>query len=129
MRAYDDDLLGSWASVTADLVTFCGSKGLSVYSKISDALGSMADPPPPFGGLHDSFSLPAIVAMMAISTMDRAYLETISKEEIDFTTSRIKGERTVEMPDRYMPLEAHTRPEPIVLSDLKTPADYATAPC
>ncbi len=46
MRAADEELLGSWASITADLITFCRSKGLSAYARIADALDSMADPPP-----------------------------------------------------------------------------------
>jgi len=28
IRAADEELLGSWAAVTADLITFCKSKGL-----------------------------------------------------------------------------------------------------
>ena len=39
------------------------------------------------------------------------------------------GERSVEIPGRYAPLKAPTRPDPIILPDLRTPQDYATAPC
>ena len=36
---------------------------------------------------------------------------------------------TVEIPGKYNPLEAPSRPELIVLPDLRTICDYATAPC
>ena len=44
MRAADEELLGSWASITPNLISFYRSKGLEVYTKIVDALDSMADP-------------------------------------------------------------------------------------
>ena len=57
-------------------------------------------------------------------------MEIIPKEEIDFSTSLIMGERTIEIPDFYTPLEVPTRPETIVLPERRTPADNAsTAPC
>ncbi len=45
VRVADEELLGSWASITADLISFCRSKGRGVYSEIADALDSMADIP------------------------------------------------------------------------------------
>ena len=130
VRAADEELLGSWAAVTADLITFCRSKGLSVYSQIADALDSMPDPPPlPTDADRDAPLHPAIEAMMTVSTRAHAFLETIPKEEVDFATSLTMGERTEEVPGRFSPLEIPTRPDPIVLPDLRTPADYATAPC
>jgi hypothetical protein len=56
-------------------------------------------------------------------------MDTIPKEEINFTTSLILGERTNEIPGRYTPLKTPTRPDVIVLPDLRSPADYATASC
>ena len=43
IRAVDEELPGSWASVTTILVVFLRSKSLSVYDKLSDALDAMAD--------------------------------------------------------------------------------------
>ena len=45
IRAADEELLGSWASITSDLITFFRSKDMPVYTKLADALDSMADPP------------------------------------------------------------------------------------
>ena len=72
---------------------------------------------------------PTIDAMMTVSTKAHAFMGTIPKEEVDFATSLIMGERTEEIPGRFSPLEAPTRPEVIVVPDLRTPTDYATAPC
>ena len=86
----------------------------------------MADP-------HDSpHEVPphsAVAVMVAVSTRAHAFLESIPQEEIDFTTSLIMGKRSMEISGRYLPLEAPCRPKPIVLPDLRTPTDYATAPC
>jgi hypothetical protein len=67
--------------------------------------------------------------MMVVSTRAHAYQETIPKEEIYLSISLIIEERTFEIPSRCTPLEAPTRPEIIVLPDLRKPDDYATAPC
>jgi len=41
IRAADEELLGSWASLTANLIVFLRSKSLSVYDKQADALDAM----------------------------------------------------------------------------------------
>jgi len=129
MRVVNKELLGSWASITADLITFCKSKGLLSYSMIADALDSMADPPPPHEEHQIACIHPAIAAMKTFSVRAHTFPETISNDEINFTTSLIMGERTVEIPGRYMPLESATTSDMIVLPDLRTTADYATAQC
>ncbi len=66
----------------------------------------------------------AIESMLAVSTRAHAFFDTIPQAEINFTTSLVMGERTVEIPGQYSPLEQPSRPDPIVLPDLRTPADY-----
>jgi hypothetical protein len=74
----DEELLGSWAAVTANLITLCRSKGLSSYSHISDALDSMVDSPPtPMDEDHAPPLHPAIDAMMTFSMRSHAFLGTI----------------------------------------------------
>jgi hypothetical protein len=126
MRAADEELLGSWASITADLIAFCRSKNQSVCTKIADVLDSMIDFNDP---LTDNPLPPAIAEMMAVSTRAHGYLESTPQAEVDFATSVIKGERMVAILGRFAPTEAHDKPEPIVLPDLRTPTDYASAPC
>ncbi len=126
IRAADEELLGSWASVTSDLITFFRSKDLMVYTKLADALDAMAD------SLDDHSNvviIPAVETLLAVSERAHAFLKSIPQAELDFTTSLCMGERTVAIPGRYAPLEAPSRPEPIVLPDLRTLADYATASC
>jgi len=48
---------------------------------------------------------------------------------MDFSTSLTLGERLVEVPGRFVNLESHTKPEPIVLPDLRVPSDYVTTAC
>ena len=79
MRAADAELLGLWASITFDLVTFCQSKGMSVYSRIANALDSMADPPSL--DEHQAPSPhPANDVVMTVSTTAHAFLEIFPKE-------------------------------------------------
>ena len=106
--------------------TFFRSKDLPVCTKLADALDAMADSPET---LIEEPAIPAIESMLAISARAHTFLETIPQIETDFATSLVMGERTVDIPGRYSPLEAPTRPDPIVLPDLRTPVDYATAPC
>ena len=111
-------------------MNFCRSKGLSAYSKIADALDSMADThPTSMDEVHAPPLHPTIDTMMRVSMRAHAFLGTIPKEEVDFSTSLIMGERTEEIPGRFSPLEVPTRPDVIVHPDLRTPTDYATAPC
>ena len=48
---------------------------------------------------------------------------------MEFATSTVMGERVVEILGRYAPREATTRPERMVLPDLRVPGYYATATC
>jgi hypothetical protein len=56
-------------------------------------------------------------------------METIHKEETDFSTSLIMGERTTKIPGRYSPLEAPTTHGIIVFLGMRAETDYANAPC
>jgi hypothetical protein len=126
MRAADEELLGSWASITSDLITFFISKDLLVYSKLAEALDAMADIP---GDSSNVVIIPAVETLLAVSGRAHAFLGNIPQSEIDFTPSLVMGERTVAIPGHYDPLVAPSRLELIVLLDPRTPADYATATC
>ena len=129
MRSADEELLGSWASITADLIKFFRSKDQSIYTDLASALESMADEDEEPLGPTPAPPIPAIAALMTVSTRAHAFLSEIPREEMEFDTSLVMGERTVEIPDRYTPLELPLRPEQIVLPDLRTIREYATAPC
>ena len=126
IRASHEELLGSWASVTANLIVFLRSKSLSVYDKLADALDAMVDDDTDD---TDSPVIPAIASIMAVSARAHTFLADITKSEMDFATSLTLGERLVEVPGRFVNLETHTKPEPIVLTDLRVPSDYVTTPC
>ena len=125
IRAAYEELLGSWASVTANLIAFFRSNCLNVYDKLADALDAMAsentDPV--------TSVIPAVALLLAVSTRAHGFLEDISRAVIDFATATVLGERLVEIPGRFAPLEADVKPKPIALPELLAPADYATAAC
>ncbi len=73
--------------------------------------------------------IPAIAALKIVSTRAQVFLSDIPQTELDFTTYLVIGERTVEIPGRYTPLETPSRPESMVLPDLRSLCDYAKAPC
>jgi len=126
IRAADKELLSSRASITSGLITSFRSKDIPVYSRLADALDSMVDT---HDTVPDETTIPTIESMLAASTRAHAFLDTIPQVEIDFTTSLIMGERTMEIRGRYSPLEQPSRPDPIVLPDLRTLVDYVDAPC
>jgi hypothetical protein len=65
---------------------------MTVYTKITDALDSTADPREQ---PHDNPPYSAVVAMLDVSTRAHAFLESTPQAIINFTTSRIIGERTL----------------------------------
>jgi hypothetical protein len=66
---------------------------------------------------------------MAVSTRAHAFLFEIPQAELEFATSIVIGEKLVEIPDRYSPLDAPSRTEHIVPPNLPTLRDYATTSC
>ena len=43
IRAAYEEMIGSWASITADLITYFRAKSLSVYDELANALDDMSD--------------------------------------------------------------------------------------
>ena len=115
--------------MTADLIKFFGSKDPNIYNDIANALDSIADAEADPVDPSIAPPIPAVAALITVSTRAHAFLTEIPKVEMEFATSLVMGERTVEIPGRYNPLEAPLRPELIVLPDLRTICDYAEAPC
>jgi len=124
IRAANEKLLGSWASVSVDLISFFRSKDLTVYDNLANALDAMANE----DGDQISPAIPAIASLQTVSTRAHIFFSDITQTEMDFATATILQERLVEMPGRFAS-ETTEKPEPMVLPVFKTPADYATAPC
>jgi len=106
IRAADEELLGSWASVSADLVSFFRSKGLTVYDKLANALDAMANE----NDDQTSPVIPTMASLLAVSTRAHVYLANITETEMDFVTSTLLGERLVEIPGRFAIIEATKNP-------------------
>jgi hypothetical protein len=108
------------------MIVFLRSKGLSVYDKLANALDAMADDDV---GVTEIPVIHVVGLVMSISVRAHTFLADITQSEMDFATSLTLGERIVEVPGRFNNQETHTKPEPIVLPDLRMPVDYVTAAC
>jgi len=111
------------------LIKFFRSKDLNIYTDLANALDSMADAEDDPVDPSISPQIPAVAALMTVSTRARAFLSKIPFKKMEFATTLVMGEKTVEIFGRYNPLEAPSRPELIVLPDLRAICDYATASC
>jgi hypothetical protein len=94
--------LGSWASVTANLIAFFRSKGLGVYDRQADALDAMADEDTD----PTTHVIPAVTSLLVVSTRSHGFLEDITRAEMAFATATLLGKRLIEIPGRFAPMEA-----------------------
>jgi hypothetical protein len=128
MRATEEDILGSWASITADLINFFRSNDLSIYSAPAYALDSIKDTDVEPTYITLTPSILVFAARMAMSSRTHAFLSDIPQVELEFSTSMVMGERIVEILCNYTPMEAPSRRKHIVLLYLRSLFDYATGP-
>jgi hypothetical protein len=101
-RAADEELMGSWASVTFNLVAFLRSKGLSIYDKLADALDAMAVE----DGEPEDQCFSAVASLLSIYNRSHTLLADVPQREMDFATSVVPGERVVEVSGKYSPLQS-----------------------
>jgi hypothetical protein len=73
--------------------------------------------------------IPTVASIMADNARAHTFPADITQSEMDFATALTLGERLDEVPGRFVNLETHTKPEPIVLPNLRVPSDYVTAAC
>jgi hypothetical protein len=123
IRAADEEMIGSWASITADLITYFRAKNLPVYDELANALDDMADEN------TETTGVPAVQSFLAVSARAHAFLEDMTDAEMEFATSTVMGERLVEIPGRYIPADEAAKPERVVLPEPRLPADYVVATC
>ena len=123
IRAADEEMIGSWASITADLITYFRAKSLPVYDELAEALEAMADEE------TETNRVPAVQSLLAVSARSQSFLADMTENEMDFATATVMGERLVEIPGRYTPADESAKPERVVLPEPRMPADYATATC
>ncbi len=87
--------MGSWASITADLISFYRSKGREFYTKIANTLDYVANSPE-HHQVHSPH--PAVDVLLTIFIRVHAFLESIPNVEFDFFTSLVISKRNVEIP-------------------------------
>jgi hypothetical protein len=106
IKAADEELLGACVLVSANLIVFLRTKGLSGYDRLGDAPDVMVD------NEEDAMVpiIQAVTSLVVASARAHTFLFNMTQIEIDFATSLTLGERLVEIPGRYSPLVAHTKP-------------------
>jgi hypothetical protein len=104
------ELLGSWAAITSDFITSFRSKGVTVFSQPIDALDVIVEGTDnPSNEQPVITTIPAVTAMLAVSTRAHAFFTDIPLTKMHFATTHVMGERTIEIPGRYAPAEAPSR--------------------
>ena len=74
MRAAYENVIGSWASVTTDLVSFFRSKSLNVYDKLVDVLEIMANE-----DITTTIAIiPEVSSLLVVSTRAQVFLADIT---------------------------------------------------
>ena len=122
-------MLGSWAGVTSDLITLFKSKGVIVYSQPIYALDTMVGSSNnPSNDQPVVATIPTVTVMLVVGTRAHTFLSDILVVEVDFATKPVMGKREIEIPSRYAPAGAPSRPRRLVLPGLRTPMEYASAP-
>ncbi len=76
IKAAHEELLGSWASVTTNLIVFIRSKSLSIYDKLANALDAMAD-----DDVEDTRVpvIPTVASLMTVSARAHTFLTNITQ--------------------------------------------------
>jgi len=99
VRAADEEMLGSWASISSDLITYFKSKNLPVYDSLVEALDEMADE----DHNQENTIILVVESLLAVIARARVFLADILVAEMEFATSTVMGERLVEIHGRYTP--------------------------
>ncbi len=84
IRASHEELLGSWALATADLIKVCRSKDLQVYSAMANAFDRMADSNARSNPQDPFVIFPVVDALLAISSRAHSFLADIPITELEF---------------------------------------------
>jgi hypothetical protein len=131
-RAADEELLGSFAGIAASLIAFCSRTELPVYIVIAEALESMGDVEDmlnegnPIMEEGQATTVEAIQAVRSAATRVATYPPT--DDELLFATQLVRGHGVVEIPGKWS-RQCDPPPEPIVIPEPRSLADYALAPC
>ena len=124
--------MGSYAGITSSLISFCTRTELTVYIKIAEALEDLDPPESPDSS--EATNLPVRTPCTDVSEVlevaGRAYAPSarVKSEELQLATQLVRGHGVVETPGAWNK-EADAPPEPIVLLEPRSLADFVTAPC
>jgi hypothetical protein len=127
-RSADEEFLGSFAGISASLISFCRSTGLPVYFAIAEALEDMGGAVELLSGDDASPTPLPILQVREVASRTFASLPP-SESAFTLATQLVKGHSVVEIPGRWSMEGVHNPPEQISFPDPRSLSDYTLAPC
>jgi hypothetical protein len=124
-RSADRELMGSFAGISASLVSFCRSTELPVYIAIAEALEGMYDDAELLSrGVEDSTPL----SILLVKEVAARTLPPPSTASFTLAAQLVKGHASVEIPG-LLSREGDIPSEPIYLPEPRPLSDDPLAPC
>jgi len=120
--AADEEYMGSFVGIAAELISFCKSMELPVYIRLAEALEGTKD-------------LGATAGCATITGVQETYgrlerlREPLTDEESKTVTELVRESRLVEVPGAFDSERLDPIPEPLTLTEPRLLMDYTTAPC
>ena len=127
-RAADEEFMGSFASISAALISFCRRTGLPVYISIAEAIERMGDTAEMLE-VQDIDPSPMVHTILEVSEVaERTPMEIPTDDQLILATELVRGHSVVEVPGRWNKT-GDRAPDPITLPDPRPLTDYVLAPC
>jgi hypothetical protein len=132
-RAADEEFLGSFASISASLISFCRRTALPVYMEIAVAIESMGDTREMLESLGDSQGsdepLPTVQTIKdVVMVAGRTPMDSPSDDQLKLATELVRGHSVAEVPGRWVKT-GERAPDPITLPEPRSLSDYVMATC
>jgi hypothetical protein len=126
-RSADEEFLGSFAGISASLISFCRYAWLPVYFAIAKALEEMGDAEELLNNGEAGFTPLPILQVREVAARTLAPPPP-SEAAFNLATQLVKGHSVVEIPGRWSQ-EGDNPPDLISFPEPRPLTDYPLAPC
>jgi hypothetical protein len=127
-RSADEELLGSFAGISASLISFCRSTELPVYITIAKALEGMDDAAELLSsGEQDPVPLSIILQVREVAAKTMAPSPHLD-DAFTLATQLVRGHAVAEIPGQWS-RNGDNPPDPISLPKPRPLSDYPLTPC
>ena len=118
----DEEFLGSFAAVSASLISFCRKAELQVYIRIAEALENLNDQ-----GVNPS--CPIVCGIKEVDDTTEHLWDYLSEGETMVATQLVRDHILVGIPRRSNPEVPNPTPAAMTLPKPRILEDYTIAPC